>query len=217
MSWDFDELELLEGLTQGVSASPGWPQDRLERLDGKTTGPEMTGKSQLHTGGHPQQAQRANAEKSRRRIEAAALEGWQRVLDVQEVDVASVKKAYHELARLHHPDKAGSRADSEVFKIVHKAYIDGLAVASMREASDVKLKDGAGLAHGTTMDLGRKAWPLRSSSTKARNVLRRGSKIRRFMPVRSWSVPRWTSGSMTMMKEMRILCPTAFQRLKPAS
>ncbi|CAE7601168.1 CIPK12 [Symbiodinium natans] len=117
MSWDFDELDMLEvsRSSEDISGTRDWL-------------------SAVEDGGG-----RDELERSRRRIQAASLEGWQKVLDLHEADPTSVRKAYHNLARLHHPDKSRSHADAEVFKMVHKAYVDGLAAVAKEAYTDKEL------------------------------------------------------------------------------
>jgi len=68
------------------------------------------------------------AEESRRRI-ASAPDAWHRVLGVQQwASVVDVKRAYKELAILHHPDKA--HGSSETFQRVKEAYEQGLRLCT---------------------------------------------------------------------------------------
>ena len=143
MSWDFDELDMLEvsRSSEDISGTRDWL-------------------SAVEDGGG-----RDELERSRRRIQAASLEGWQKVLDLHEADPTSVRKAYHNLARLHHPDKSRSHADAEVFKMVHKAYVDGLAAVAKEAYTD---KVAVGTATTGTAGPHKKAWPLCTTASKDR-------------------------------------------------
>jgi len=61
----------------------------------------------------------------------AAGDAWHKVLGVSSsAPVDIVKRAYHELALLHHPDKGhGGAENEEAFKRVQRAYQQGLRVA----------------------------------------------------------------------------------------
>lgn len=144
MSWDFDELDGLEASRASQAFVPSGAAHSRSVLGG----------------GHEPEIER-----SRRRIEASMHEGWQKILglNLRKPDSASVRKAYHSLALLHHPDKSGSHADIETFKIVHKAYTDAMATVSLQESTS--LLAGVTGTGCSASDHGRK-WPLGSSWSK---------------------------------------------------
>jgi len=74
---------------------------------------------------------KAKADASRERISAAG-NTWHKVLGVPpSAPMDVVKRAYHELALLHHPDKGlGGAEDEEIFKLVQWAYEQGCQAAS---------------------------------------------------------------------------------------
>ena len=147
MSWDFDELDGLEASRASQAFVPSGAAHSRSVLGG----------------GHEPEIER-----SRRRIEASMHEGWQKILglNLRKPDSASVRKAYHSLALLHHPDKSGSHADIETFKIVHKAYTDAMATVSLQESTS--LLAGVTGTGCSASDHGRK-WPLGSSWSKDRS------------------------------------------------
>ena len=203
MSWDFDELDSLEASRASQAFVPSGVEHSRSVLGG---------------------GQELEIERSRRRIEASMHEGWQKILDLNlhKTDSASVRKAYHSLALLHHPDKSGSHADVETFKIVHKAYTDAVAAVSLQESTS--LRAGARSAGCRPSDHGKK-WPLGSSSSKDRSSFLNTVPCRDLWALRScccqdarsWFVQQWTNGSTTMMRAMSTPYPTAFLRLKPWS
>jgi len=80
-----------------------------------------------------QQGWLGEAECSRKRI-AAAGKSWHDVLGVEPTaSTETVKKTFHELALLHHPDKGLNGGDADTFKLVQNAYELALPVVQSRE------------------------------------------------------------------------------------
>ncbi|CAL1126552.1 unnamed protein product [Cladocopium goreaui] len=69
-------------------------------------------------------------------------------------------KAYRELALLHHPDKGGSDGD---FKLLRRAYEDGLIAVKRKEEAAYKPKPGAQL-----VEVEERQWPLHPAAAKVR-------------------------------------------------
>eukprot|EP00435_Cladocopium_sp_Y103_P025929 s2351_g6.t1 len=70
------------------------------------------------------------------------------------------RKAYRELALLHHPDKGGSDGD---FKLLRRAYEDGLIAVKRAEEVAYKPKPGAQL-----VEVEERQWPLHPAAAKVR-------------------------------------------------
>jgi len=85
----------------------------------------------------PQHLRRESAaEASRRRIASAGGE-WHSVLDVEpSASVEDVKRAFHELALLHHPDKGLVDGDAATFRAVQRAYEEGLREVELASAAE---------------------------------------------------------------------------------
>ena len=123
-NWDFDELDELEA----KSPSP-WPWPKLPDPKADPLADEICPQAPHPTHPMPRspespelrvQGETAGSMASGRRIKAAR--GWQETLGVSKMDAAELKKAYRELALMHHPDKGGT--DGEIFKLVQRAYED---------------------------------------------------------------------------------------------
>ncbi|CAK8991335.1 CBL-interacting protein kinase 11 (OsCIPK11) [Durusdinium trenchii] len=72
-----------------------------------------------------------------------------------------ILKAYRELALLHHPDKGGT--DGEIFKLVQRAYEDGLIAVKRAEELALKAQPGH-----FAEDVQERQWPLHPAAAKVR-------------------------------------------------
>lgn len=140
--FDFDDLEALE---------------RLEHTAAET--------AEADAGVGSVRVCRADVEASRQHI-LAASGVWHKVLRISpSARVEDVRRVFRELALLHHPDKSadhGTDADTDVFRMVRRAYEQGLASAAATVASQpVAVSTGSAQ---------RPAYPV--SPTAAKSVIR---------------------------------------------
>mmetsp|Transcript_16760 Transcript_16760/g.39800 ORF Transcript_16760/g.39800 Transcript_16760/m.39800 type:complete len:304 (-) Transcript_16760:291-1202(-) len=164
MSWDFDELDQLEQSHCHVgTVSPKLASQVPVDQTSFAKQADIT----LVLKPSATEAFKTSSGKSRRRIASVASQGWQQILDVDEADEKSIKKAYYHLARLHHPDKSGMEADAEIFRIVQQAYEDGIQASQRRTIVNMS-SDGA--CAGSTQS--KRCWPLSVAAPWSKELLR---------------------------------------------
>lgn len=116
-NWDFDELDELEAKCPGP-----WPWPSVEPQIQQIPSKSPPGHFKPPPDAPPERPEVSGAHR------ILAAKGWQETLGVKKIDAAELKKAYRELALLHHPDKGGT--DGEIFKLVQRAYEDGEGTCS---------------------------------------------------------------------------------------
>lgn len=143
-NWDFDELDELEAKFSQADNPKIPAQDGGAPSNGAHNTTKEVPKTQ------------PTVENCKRLLSGS----WQQVLGVTQLDAAEVKKAYRELALLHHPDKGGSDGD---FKLLRRAYEDGLIAVKRKEEAAYKPKPGAQL-----VEVEERQWPLHPAAAKVR-------------------------------------------------
>ncbi|CAK8991400.1 CBL-interacting serine/threonine-protein kinase 12 [Durusdinium trenchii] len=149
-NWDFDELDELEAKCPGP-----WPWPSVEPQIQQIPSKSPPGHFKPPPDAPPERPEVSGAHR------ILAAKGWQETLGVKKIDAAELKKAYRELALLHHPDKGGT--DGEIFKLVQRAYEDGLIAVKRAEELALKAQPGH-----FAEDVQERQWPLHPAAAKVR-------------------------------------------------